>query len=346
MTGVASRLPFYFLIGMFAVVTVLSFLVFQPFLMVLSLAAVAAVLLHPIHDRLIHRLRIRPSWAALIVIVGVIVVVGTLASVISSRVFLETQNLYGQLTTVSDDAANPPTLESLSSAIENPIRRFWPTFDLDLAGILDQSLGWFFDNLGPLFSGTLAIGFKTLLWFLSLYFLLKDGPKIVNKLVTLSPLGDVHDERILKRIQLTILAVVRGFLLVSLVQGLLAGIGLAIFGVPNPTLWGGVAALAAVVPGVGTALVMIPAVIYLWVSGLTGAALGLLAWAVVVVGLVDNFLAPQLYARGGPIHPLVMLFAVLGGLAFFGPAGFIMGPLVISLLVALLEVYRGGQNLA
>jgi len=87
-------------------------------------------------------------------------------------------------------------------------------------------------------------------------------------------------------------------------------------------------------------LVIIPAVLYLWLSGGVGYALGLLVWGMVAVGLLDNFLGPQLVKKGTHIHPLLILLSVLGGVSFFGPLGFILGPLVFSLLFAMLEIYK------
>ena len=100
-----------------------------------------------------------------------------------------------------------------------------------------------------------------------------------------------------------------------------------------------VTSLAALVPGVGTALVMAPAIGFLLISGQTVSAIGLLVWGVAAVGLIDNFLGPVLMGRGVHLPPLVILLAVLGGLAFFGPVGIFLGPLTVSLLIALFTLY-------
>ena len=113
---------------------------------------------------------------------------------------------------------------------------------------------------------------------------------------------------------------------------------------PNPVLWGLVAALAALIPGIGTALILIPAIGYLFFTGSTGAAIGLLIWGVVAVGLIDNFLGPMLVNRGVKIHPFLILLSIFGGLSFFGPVGFVLGPLIIALVFALLEIYRAPKK--
>jgi predicted PurR-regulated permease PerM len=134
--------------------------------------------------------------------------------------------------------------------------------------------------------------------------------------------------------------VIKGSLLIALIQGMVSGTGFAIFGVPNPVLLGSVAIIAALIPNVGTAVVLTPAILYLYLTDQVWQSAGLLIWGITAVGLIDNLLGPTLIGRSSKIHPLLILLAVLGGLAFFGPLGFILGPLVISLLFAVLDIYE------
>lgn len=317
---------------------VLAFLMLSPFFVAVALAAVFATVLNPLYERL-RRFRLGPRVAALGVILLVVIVVGVLASLLLTRVFGEARTLYDVVS-----SGQTSYLEDFSALTEQTIGVWLPGVNLDLRAYLSEATSWLVEHLGLVFSGTLGFLLKSLLFLLALFFFLKDGARFRRSLVELSPLGDHSDEEILAQLKQTTNAVVRGFLLVALIQGTLAGVGLALFGVPNPTLWGSVAAFAALIPAAGTGLVMIPAVLYLWWQGSVWGALGLLIWGGVIVGLVDNFLAPVLYSRGGPSHPLFMLLAVLGGLALFGPAGFILGPLVLSLLLVLVGIYRRGAS--
>jgi predicted PurR-regulated permease PerM len=110
--------------------------------------------------------------------------------------------------------------------------------------------------------------------------------------------------------------------------------------VPSALLWGGVTVIAALVPGVGTSLVIIPGVLYLFFTGDTTHAVGLLFWGVACVGLIDNILGPKLIEKNINIHPLLILLSVLGGIAFFGVIGFILGPIVLSFLFTLFQIYK------
>ena len=158
--------------------------------------------------------------------------------------------------------------------------------------------------------------------------------------MVISPLADKDDEKIIRRLSLAVNGVIKGSLFIALVQGTMMGIGLWIFGIPNPALWGVVAAMCAMIPSIGTALVSVPAIIYLFYTGNTVPAIGLLVWATVAVGLIDNFLSPYIVGSKINIPPLFILFSVLGGIAFLGPVGILIGPLSISLLYTLISIYR------
>ena len=127
--------------------------------------------------------------------------------------------------------------------------------------------------------------------------------------------------------------------MIALIQGVLTAIGFSIFGIPHSILWGTVTIVVALIPGIGTALVLLPGIIYLFAIGETGSGIGLLVWGVLAVGLIDNLLGPKLVGRNLQLHPLLVLLSVLGGIAFFGPVGIFLGPICVSLLFALINVY-------
>jgi predicted PurR-regulated permease PerM len=124
------------------------------------------------------------------------------------------------------------------------------------------------------------------------------------------------------------------------IQGVLTTIGFYLFGIQHAVLWGSIAAVAALVPGFGTSIVVVPGIIFLFLSGSTNPAIGLTIWSVVIIGLVDNFLMPTFVGKKFQAHPMLILFGVLGGIFLFGPIGVFMGPLVIALLLALIDIYK------
>lgn len=176
-------------------------------------------------------------------------------------------------------------------------------------------------------------------FLIALYYLLKDGGKFTEYLVQLSPLEDKDDRFIVNRLKLAVHSTVKGNLIIGLIQGVVTATGFAIFGVPNPILWGGVSVITALIPSVGTALVLGPAIVYLFVSGDTLSGLGLTIWAILAIGIVDNMLGPKLVGQGMKLHPLSVFVSVIGGMAFFGPLGFILGPLALNITLALVDIY-------
>lgn len=330
-TQLQNSFFFLFFLG----VLIVTFLLFQPFLTTLAVAATLAVVTHPLHRMIVRRVRGNETVAAFLSIFCVGVALLIPLAFVGTQVFNEAQNLYQRVVENRESLT-----DGVTGFFEETIRQYAPQLSFDIETYVGQALTFLVGNLGPVFAGTAQTALQFFLGAIALYYFLKDGPKFVRSLVSLSPLPDTEDEKVLGRLEIAINSIIRGTLIIAITQGIMTGIGLAIFGIPSPTLWGSLAAIGALVPGVGTAVVIAPAILYLFVSGHTAAAIGLLAWGAVAVGLIDNFLGPILVGRGMKIHPLFVLFAVIGGIAFFGPLGFLLGPLVLSLLYALLDIYR------
>ncbi len=327
-----------FLLLLLAVIFVLAFFIFKPFFYALILALVFATAFAPLHQKLLTATAGKKGLAAVLSTIAVLVVVVVPLSFLGTQIFHEASGLY---TSLVENGGTSDLSVSISNTLQK-ITRFSPVpieFSTDFSQYLKQGLNWLLQHLGPLFAN-IAQGLLGIFVFLiALYYLFKDGPKLKTAVVALSPLQDIHDEKIFTKLTLAINSVIKGNLAVAIVQGILTTIGFAIFGVPNAALWGSVAVFAALIPGVGTALVLTPAILYLFFSGETLTAIGLLVWGIVAVGLIDNFLGPKLASRGMRLHPFLILLSILGGLGSFGPIGFVLGPLVLSLLFALLEIY-------
>lgn len=331
----AQKLQLIFFLIILIIISVISFFIFFPFFNVLAIAAVLATVFQPLYRQVLRKVGNREALAAAILVIVVAIVFLAILAFVGSNIFIESRNLYFNMI-----AGETNYLDTVVSSIEDPIRKFFPNVTIDIKSYADDVVGLIGSYAGTLLTGTAVTIFNLFLAIIAFYYFLKDGEKFKKAIINLSPLKDEIDQHIFNRLEISVNTVVRGTLLVALIQGFLAGIGMLIFGVPNATLWGTLAVVAAIVPGLGTAIVIVPAVIYLLVTGVTAQAIGLAIWGVIMVGLIDNFLTPFLYSRGTNIHPLIILFSVLGGLALFGPVGFLFGPLVVSLLYVLMHVYR------
>jgi predicted PurR-regulated permease PerM len=331
----------YFLLLALGASCLIVYFIAEPFLGSLVLAAVFAFIFQPIYQRFLHYLNGKESMAAFattflatIIIIMPIVFLGT-------QIFKESSQLYRYMTNGGG---------AFEASVQNVVDQFRITFsippelEIDLNQYAKYILGLVVKNMSVLFSSFVKILLSVFVSLVAFYFFLKDGGRLKKYFIELSPLNDRDDEFIVSQLELSVSAVIKGNLTIGLIQGLLTGIGFTIFGVPNAVLWGGVASVAAFIPGVGTSLVIAPAVIFLFFTGNAFNSVGLLAWGSTAVGLIDNFLAPKLVGRGMKLHTLAVFIAVLGGITFFGPLGIILGPLAVSVCLALIDIYFSLRN--
>ncbi len=327
----------YFLFFCLAASIVVVYFVVQPFLTPLIVAAVFAFLFQPIYQKFLRLTRERASLAAFATTITAIILVVLPIAFLGTLILKESTVLYQTLA-----GENRSGLVEMMERSVDQVRAILPipeTFELNISQYARQGLEALVQHLGGIFSSFAKMLLNAFVFFTAFYFFLKDGGKLKDHLVAVSPLHDKDDELIVSRLQSAVSATVKGRLTIGLVQGALTGIGFALFGVPNAALWGSVAAITALVPGIGTALVIAPAVVFLFLAGNTFGGAGLLVWGLIIVGLVDNFLGPKLIGHGMQLHPLAVFLAVLGGLAFFGPLGFLLGPLSMSVCMALIDIH-------
>jgi predicted PurR-regulated permease PerM len=178
------------------------------------------------------------------------------------------------------------------------------------------------------------------LFLLLLFFLLRDGHRLRAELRPVSPFSEEQERQIFDHLERTIEGALQAVVVVPVAQGILAGIGFMLFGVPSPFVWGTAVILAATVPLVGSPLAWVPACVYLLVQGRPGPALGLLVFCTVVVSGSDNVIKPLLLKGSARIHPLLGFLSIVGGVLAFGVFGFLIGPVVLSLVLSAIRIYR------
>jgi predicted PurR-regulated permease PerM len=315
---------------------VTSFFIIEPYLTSIILAAIFAIAFWPIYRWLAKIIRLR-GFSALVMVLLVLVAFLLPLTFIGSRVLEEAYNAYNAIFTASGNAQINSTINWLSQKVNNVA----PTFiaPIDLTGYVKSILGWFVGNLGTIFTGIARGLFTFILSLFILFYFFRDGNKIKKFLIQHSPLNEPYNSRLIEKIREAINSVVRGSLVVALIQSIVSGIGFYIFGVPNPALWGGLTFVAALVPTLGTSLVLVPVIVYMFLSANTIMALGLTVWGIFAIALIDSTLGPMLVGKGMKIHPLVIFIGVLGGVSLFGPVGFIVGPIIFALLYAVSDIY-------
>jgi predicted PurR-regulated permease PerM len=330
-------------LSFFAIFTVgllvLLFFLFKPFLGVIFVAGVLAVTFYPLYEKLVKKFNERKNLAAFATTALIFVFIIIPVVVLSGFLLKEAVNLYNSMAF----GGWFQDFVSQGNALINKIGSLFPSGMIDSGVNLElyarNTLSWIMGHFDSIFAAIFGGVLNFILMLLSLHYLFIFGDKIKKSLVFWSPLPDEHDEGFIQTLKSSIDAVFRGRILISLVQGFFMGIGFVIFGVGSPVLWGFVTAIASLVPILGTSIITIPAVAYLFLTGHPGAGIGLLIWGTVAVGLIDNFLSIVFLKNKIKVHPLVVLFSILGGVEVFGIIGFLVGPVVVSALIALTKIY-------
>jgi predicted PurR-regulated permease PerM len=324
------------LIAATAVGLYLCYRLAAPFLAALAWALALAVLFAPFHRWLESKVK-RPNLTAGITVflVGLVVVVVTafvvqqlMVEAAKGAVALKTKVESGEWLRAIE--ANPRVA---------PIGR-WIEKNIDLSGTAATAASWLTAKGGAVVQGSMMQALQLVLTFYLLYFFLRDRRQALDSLRSLSPLSATELDALCMRVAHTIHATVYGTLTVAAVQGTLGGLMFWWLGLPAPLLWGVVMGLLAIVPVLGAFIVWIPAAIFLALEGSWGKSLVLAFWGSVVVGGIDNLLYPILVGTRLKMHTVLAFIAVIGGMFVFGAAGLIVGPVVVSVTLSLLETWR------
>lgn len=336
------QLTYFF--ALFLLIGALTLFTFLPYLAALFFAIVVAIIFWPIHQRIAEDIP-NQFIAALLSTLFVILVIGIPLTFFAILLFEEVSTLYGQATGSGGDILNVAGwVEGVAQSIQNispPVASFLSeqSQNIDQANYVNNVFNWLLGNIQTFFSQAVHIVVSLALGVLALFYLFKDGDDAVRYVKQVSPLAPEHDGQLMDKCLVAVNSVIRGRVLASIIQGILAGIAFAIVGIPAPVLWGSIAGLISVVPMLGPGLVITPAVIYLFAIGNVWGAVGLLIWAFIAVYFIDDIFEPVFINRGMHIHPLLILVSILGGLSLMGPIGFVAGPVMLSVFFAMLEMY-------
>ena len=330
-----SKTEKYFLFVLLAIILALTLAILFPFLSVFILAASFSVVIDPIYQWIKkHITRKNSGVASLITTIIFITALCIPLFFMGSVIFNQAQNAYQSVT------LNGNT-DLFIKKIDTSINHMLPKgFTFDTYSKIESFTSLLASNIGNFFSYTLNTIIMLILTFFTMFYLLKDGSNWKNKLIKFLPLSEKNIHEILADLKHSINRVIKGSFLIAIIQGLLAWLGFWFFGIPNPALWGVVAGMTSLIPNLGTSMVTIPSILFLYFTGLPLHALGLLLWAGLIIGTIDNILSPYIISRDTDIPPILTLFAILGGISLMGPVGILIGPIALSLLYSLVAIYR------
>jgi len=337
--------------------TVVSFyLLYQillPFFSSIIWAILLAMVFYPLFQKLQRILKKREVISALIMTLLVFIVIVLPFTLLLASLASEVVDIYhraeeiiraGQFQAYLEKAKEIPMLKWILAKLSEYID-FSQTDPLPLIlKNFKQISNFIFTQTTILLKGlsTFAIGFFFTL--LSLYYFFKDGRHLFERLKEFVPLPSKERDLLIQRFKDMIYATIYGGILIAIIQGFLGGLSFWVLGLPSPIFWGTAMALLSFIPIGGTAFIWGPAGILLLIGGAILKGVILLGVGVFVISMVDNLLRPFFISSRTKIHPLLLFFAVLGGIQAFGLIGVVAGPLVATLFLALIEIYAQGTQ--
>ncbi len=320
-----------------AILLFLCWLLVQPFLAPLAWAIALAVVAHPLHSWIARRIPSSNIAAAVAVFVIVVGIVGPAVFVGQNIVRETTKGVNAIQSSLQSDKwreelkNRSPRLDRALEAIEQ---------EAHLGGQLQSVAGEVGKRISSVVVSSAWAIVNLLITLFVLFYLFRDRREAAATIRSLVPLSSRETDEVFARVTNTIYATIYGTLAVSAVQGALGGLMFWWLGLSAPVLWGVVMGLLAIIPVLGAFVIWLPAAIWFAATGEWTKAVILTAWGAIVIGLIDNWLYPIFVGKRLRLHTVPVFFAIIGGLAVFGIAGLILGPVILALTDAILEIWR------
>jgi predicted PurR-regulated permease PerM len=331
-----------FLLALAALALYFCYLIASPFRAPIFLAFMIAIVFHPVHVWVQQHIKGKNA-AALISTVLVVVAVIIPATALGLVVLKEIHGLYDLLSERSAEQGGWDLyVKHFVDHFLGWAGKYVDVSALDLRGELVRRLDQISRSL--ISWGSQAVGdlvsflTETVVAFFTLFFLFRDGRSVLARAAEALPLKAGQFERLFTRVSDSIVANVYGCLAVGAAQGTLLSLGFWALGVPSPVVWGLVTGMCSLIPLVGSTAVWGPAAIIFFITGHPWKGVILLAWGAAVVGQIDNVVRPYVISGRAKMHPLLVFFALLGGVKAFGVLGLFIGPVVVSLTLVVFEM--------
>lgn len=329
-----------FLIFLVVSVIYAVYKIFQPFLVIILASTMLATLFYHPYEQLVELLRGRKQIAALIMCILVAIVV--ILPLANFMVYTAQKSVEAYDTTLKYVSG-----KDLAGTIRN--QYFWERYnflglDADtakeaLVDVAKKVNDWIVNGARNLIKGTTTFVFSLIMILFTLFFFFVDGKSMLERLMYWTPLPNKYDKAIFKKFQDVSTSTIISTFVTAIIQGIIGGIGFMIVGLP--AFFAGIAmGFLSLLPYIGAGLVWFPAGIYLVIVGRVWQGVFLLIWGGAVISTADNLIRAYIIKDKAKVHPIFIIFSILGGIAAFGFWGVIFGPLIISLAVTILHIYE------
>lgn len=336
-----TKIRNFLFLGALAVVT-LSFLqIIKPFLYPIFWAAIFAALFYPLYKKINLKLKIPNLSATLTLIITIFFIAipmfifGTILITQSVDIYNKVNNNQNQISTFLTKAAETIKNNHLMASF-NFDETFWTEKFSESVKFITS---YIFTNLTKITQNSIIFFTMILIMLYTLYFFLRDGEKILKTLMHLCPLGDKYEKMLFQKFTSTAFGTLKGVAIVGGLQASLGALAFFIAGLQGALVWGLVMFFLTLLPAFGCSLVWFPAGILLLLTGKLWQGIFILSFGFFVISTIDNILRPIVVGKEAQMHPLLILFSMLGGIVIFGPSGFVIGPVITSLFLAFWEIY-------
>lgn len=339
-----------FLILLLAVTLAFAWIL-QPFYGAVLWAIVGAVIFAPLNRVLLRSMRGRPTLAAAATVLIILTLVILPLAMIAASLVQEASSLHAKVQSGEYDFARfaQRIFDALPVWVTGILDRFNLT---NLTAVRERLSANLVKGGQALAPQALNIGMNTFDFMVGLaimlyllFFLLRDGKALAELIKQTVPLREDQKTALFSRFADVVHATVKGGVLVAIVQGALGGLAFWFLGIHAPLLWAVVMALLSLLPAIGAALVWLPVAIYLMTSGAVWQSVGLMAYGVLVIGMVDNIIRPFLVGKGTKLPDYVILISTLGGIEVFGLNGFVIGPLIAAIFMVTWEIFSTSRQI-
>ena len=313
--------------------------VVRPFLYPIFWAAVIAVIFYPFYSKLNNKIKI-PNLSASLTLILIILVIMIPLAILSTLVVNESITLYKSVS--QENIVN--TVTDIGDWLSTtPVAPYLETLKADgmtyIANAAKTISIFIFENIKNFTQNSFRFFFMLFIMFYTLFFFLRDGKKLLNYLMHLSPLGNKYENMLYERFTSTARATLKGTFLVGGVQGTLGGLLFFAVGIPGALIWGLVMVALSLIPAVGCSIIWFPTGIIMLLMGNTWQGITILLFGLLVISTIDNLIRPPLVGKDIQMHPLLVLFSTLGGIFLFGISGFVIGPVISALFIAVISIY-------
>jgi predicted PurR-regulated permease PerM len=313
-------------------------------------ATILAIVFAPAYRRLLRSMRQKRTLAALVAVMIIVMIVILPLTLVTSLLLQEVFSVYGRIQ--SGELNIGQYFKQIFEALPLWVTDLLDRFDLTNLGLMQERLSAGLMKTSQfLATQALSIGQNTFAFIVDLFivlyllfFLLRDGDGLARRIREAIPLYPEQQRDLFNKFTAVIRATIKGTVVVAIVQGVLGGLILWALGVRAPVLWGALMAVLSLLPAVGSALVWLPVAIYFLVTGAIWQGIVLIAFGVLVIGLVDNVLRPILVGKETKIPDYVVLVATLGGIAIFGINGFVIGPVIAAMFIAAWDIFSASRS--